>query len=109
MAKYVPVSKASEVAEGAMKKVTVEGTDVMLSKVKGKVYAIANRCAHAGGDLSQGKLEGTVVTCPRHGSQWDVTDGHNIRWTRVPGAVAKVAKLATFPVKVDKENILIEI
>ena len=109
MAKFTVVSKMNELAEGAMKKVTVAGTDIMLANVKGKVYAVANRCAHAGGDLSAGELEGTVVTCLRHGSQWDVTDGHNIRWTRAAGAVAKVNKIATYPVKIEGENILIEI
>ena len=39
-------------------------------------HACADRCPHAGATLSEGELEGPVVTCPRHGSQFDVTTGH---------------------------------
>jgi hypothetical protein len=40
-------------------------------------------CNHAGGPLHQGKLEGKIVTCPWHGSQWDVTNG-NLVWFQRP-------------------------
>jgi len=36
---------------------------------------------HLHGDLSKGTLDGAVVTCPRHGSQFDVTDGRVLLWT----------------------------
>jgi nitrite reductase/ring-hydroxylating ferredoxin subunit len=42
-------------------------------------YACADRCPHAGGTLSVGELERGVVTCPRHGSQFDVTTGQRLR------------------------------
>jgi nitrite reductase/ring-hydroxylating ferredoxin subunit len=41
--------------------------------------ACADRCPHAGALLSEGELEGAVVTCPRHGSQFDVTTGQRLR------------------------------
>ncbi|HLI37108.1 MAG TPA: Rieske 2Fe-2S domain-containing protein [Streptosporangiaceae bacterium] len=34
---------------------------------------------HAGAALSAGALAGTTVTCPRHGSQFDVTTGERLR------------------------------
>jgi nitrite reductase/ring-hydroxylating ferredoxin subunit len=42
-------------------------------------HACADRCPHAGATLSEGELEGGVVTCPRHGSQFDVTTGERLR------------------------------
>ena len=42
-------------------------------------FACADRCPHAGGTLSEGELERGVVTCPRHGSQFDVTTGERLR------------------------------
>jgi nitrite reductase/ring-hydroxylating ferredoxin subunit len=39
----------------------------------------ADRCPHAGALLSEGELEGGVVTCPRHGSQFDVSTGQRLR------------------------------
>jgi nitrite reductase/ring-hydroxylating ferredoxin subunit len=43
------------------------------------LYACADRCPHAGEPLSRGELEGPVVTCPRHGSQFDVRTGERLR------------------------------
>jgi nitrite reductase/ring-hydroxylating ferredoxin subunit len=45
----------------------------------GKVCAAADVCPHAGARLSEGALEGTVVTCPLHGSQFDVCSGARLR------------------------------
>jgi nitrite reductase/ring-hydroxylating ferredoxin subunit len=42
-------------------------------------YACADRCPHAGATLSEGELERGIVTCPRHGSQFDVTTGQRLR------------------------------
>ncbi len=50
-----------------------ERDSALLARVGDKYYAADNRCPHMGGKLSPGKLEGTVVTCPRHGSQFDLT------------------------------------
>jgi nitrite reductase/ring-hydroxylating ferredoxin subunit len=58
-----------------MKKVNVGGVDVLVANVDGQIYAIANSCTHHGGPLDEGELQGTVVTCPWHGGQFDVTSG----------------------------------
>jgi nitrite reductase/ring-hydroxylating ferredoxin subunit len=42
-------------------------------------YAIADRCPHAGARLSHGELVGSVLTCPEHGSQFDVQTGERLR------------------------------
>ena len=42
-------------------------------------HACADRCPHAGAILSEGELESGVVTCPRHGSQFDVATGERRR------------------------------
>ena len=42
-------------------------------------HACADRCPHAGATLSEGELERGVVTCPRHGSQFDVSTGQRLR------------------------------
>jgi nitrite reductase/ring-hydroxylating ferredoxin subunit len=47
--------------------------------VGSRFHACADRCPHAGGTLSEGELERGVVTCPRHGSQFDVTTGQRLR------------------------------
>jgi nitrite reductase/ring-hydroxylating ferredoxin subunit len=47
--------------------------------VGNRFLACADRCPHAGATLSEGEIEGSVVTCPRHGSQFDVTTGQRVR------------------------------
>ena len=42
-------------------------------------YAIADRCPHAGGRLSHGELVGSVLTCPEHGSQFNLQTGERLR------------------------------
>ncbi|MFD1659107.1 Rieske (2Fe-2S) protein [Streptomyces caeni] len=48
-------------------------------RLGGRLYAVADRCPHAGAALSQGEVEGTVVTCPGHGSQFDLCTGERVR------------------------------
>ena len=59
-----------------------------------RLFACADRCPHAGATLSQGELDGPVVTCPRHGSQFDVRTGERLRGPADVG-------LVTFPVVED--------
>ncbi len=53
--------------------------DIALFHVDRVVHAVSARCPHAGADLCHGEVEGDVVTCPRHGSQFRVTDGERVR------------------------------
>jgi nitrite reductase/ring-hydroxylating ferredoxin subunit len=48
-------------------------------QIDGNLYALPDRCPHAGGRLSEGPCEGVTVTCPVHGSQFDVTTGERTR------------------------------
>lgn len=57
----------------------VDGRHVMLYRRSGTVYALDNICGHAGGLLSRGDVADGVVTCPRHGSRFSVTDGRVVR------------------------------
>lgn len=43
------------------------------------VAVVADVCPHAGARLSDGELDHRVITCPRHGSQFDVTTGERVR------------------------------
>jgi nitrite reductase/ring-hydroxylating ferredoxin subunit len=56
-----------------------DGGPFAVYHVGSRFHACADRCPHAGGTLSEGDLEAGVVTCPRHGSQFDVTTGQRLR------------------------------
>jgi len=75
MGSFVKVCKKSEIPEDTGKCVEVNGQEVALFKVDGKVCAIHQSCPHQGGPLSEGGINGNVVTCPWHGWDFDVTNG----------------------------------
>jgi nitrite reductase (NADH) small subunit len=75
MADFVKVATLSELPPGTAKAVEVGGNSVALYNVGGTVYATANTCPHRGGPLGEGDLNESVITCPWHGFQYDVTTG----------------------------------
>ena len=72
---FIDVTKTDEIASGQMKSVKSAGKDLLITNIDGKYYAIGSKCSHRGGDLSKGKLNGKIITCPLHGSKFDVTTG----------------------------------
>jgi nitrite reductase/ring-hydroxylating ferredoxin subunit/uncharacterized membrane protein len=73
--KYQPVEDAAELEEGQMHKADLNGRPVVLLKEGRTVYCFDGTCPHFGCGLWEGELEGHTVTCPCHGSQFDVTTG----------------------------------
>jgi nitrite reductase/ring-hydroxylating ferredoxin subunit len=67
--------KADEIPDGDMRLVEVDGEAVAVANVGGEFHAFGDVCTHQQCSLSGGDLDGTVVTCPCHGSQFDVTTG----------------------------------
>ncbi len=74
---FVTVAAASDVPPGTGVVARAGGRLVAVFNVDGAFYAIDNTCLHRGGPVGDGDLEGTVVTCPWHGWQYDVTTGRN--------------------------------
>jgi nitrite reductase/ring-hydroxylating ferredoxin subunit len=67
--------RVSEVKPGQVKPVHLDGQPVAVYNVAGTFYATQDECTHAAGPLSEGDLDGNVITCPWHASCFDVTDG----------------------------------
>ena len=72
---FIRTAKAAEIPPGTIREFQADGKAIALANVGGKFYAINNTCLHRGGPIGQGPLEGSVVTCPWHGWQYDVTTG----------------------------------
>jgi len=112
----VQVGNHDDMANGTMKEVKVEGRRILLARVGDGYLAVQGRCPHMGGILSRGVLEGTVVTCPRHGSQFDLRDGQIVRWLKTSGPLLRLSNiirsprpLQTYNVQVENNKIMIEI
>lgn len=84
------VLKPEELPEGTMRKVVAGGKEILLARVEDSYYAVENRCPHLGGDLSRGTLEGVVITCPRHGSRFNLGNGKVVQWTSWTGLASKL-------------------
>ncbi len=65
------VAAIGDVGPGTGKVVEAGGKTLALFNANGTFYAIDNVCTHMGCALGEGTLEGTVVTCPCHGSNFD--------------------------------------
>ncbi len=52
---------------------------IALYQIHNRLYAVSDTCPHAGASLCGGELAGDILTCPRHGSQFRVTDGARVR------------------------------
>jgi nitrite reductase/ring-hydroxylating ferredoxin subunit/uncharacterized membrane protein len=66
---------ATDLEPGEPKAVTVGDTPVMLLRHGDRLHALHDRCSHRGCLLSDGEVDGEVVTCACHGSQFDLRDG----------------------------------
>lgn len=100
----VKVATVDQIPQGKMKGVVVKGLQeqILVANVNGKLYAMAARCTHVGGPLEEGPLDGFTVTCPWHGSQFDIRTG------KVLAAPAVEAK-KTFKVTIKGRDILVDI
>ena len=102
MAQIIKVAdkKSIEAANSIM--VEAGGQKIALFKIGGNYYAIGDTCTHRGGPLSEGDLEGNIITCPWHGAKFDVTSGN------VVGPPAR-NNVPCYKVIVESEDIKIEI
>ncbi len=113
--RFIQIAKVGDLQNGTMKSFTVGERDILLAMVRDKYYAAENTCPHMGEKLTRGKLDGTVVTCPRNNSKFDLVDGRVIRWTDWTGIVAHISRLfqqprplTIFTVKLEGDNIVVQ-
>jgi nitrite reductase/ring-hydroxylating ferredoxin subunit len=105
--RYVTAALVADVAPGAMRSVDVEGEELLLANVDGKFHALSRTCTHMGANLCEGRLDGRIVTCPRHGARFDVTTGQAVGKAKLLFLSTTPKNLATFPVKIEGTEILI--
>jgi 3-phenylpropionate/trans-cinnamate dioxygenase ferredoxin subunit len=77
----IPLIELSALPEGRGRRVCKAGHDLALFRTGDAVFAIDDTCPHQGASLSNGRLQGTRVTCPAHGLKFDLAPG-------CPGAAA---------------------
>ncbi len=97
----VKVANKSDIPPGQGKIIVANGKEIAIFNVEGKFHAIADRCPHKEWSLGKdGVLEGNIVTCSGHGWMFDVETGK---------AVAMPVSVQKYKVKVEGEDILVEV
>ena len=105
---YTKAINAGELLPGAMKKVTINGRDILLVNLEGRFYALSNTCTHMGGSLAGGRLEGGVVRCPCHHAGFEVKTGRCVIPPKILLFHGHAADLPTYPVRVEGDAVLVD-
>jgi nitrite reductase/ring-hydroxylating ferredoxin subunit len=71
MPKLIKIAETKDLTPGQAAAFDLEGQRIALFNVEGTYYAIGDSCTHRGGPLSEGDVQGTKVTCPWHGADFD--------------------------------------
>ncbi len=98
---WVPTIAEGKIRDGSYVAVYPKGLSILLVRVEGELFAIANKCAHMACPLEGGKLEGAVLTCPCHDWRFDVRTGAFLD--------ASELALTTYPVKVEDGKVLVDV
>jgi 3-phenylpropionate/trans-cinnamate dioxygenase ferredoxin subunit len=97
---FVKVAEENEIPNGTMKPFLVNDKKIIIVNYGNHYYAINRYCTHLNGDLSSGKLEGKIISCPRHGSQFDITTGKCLRGPKIGFLKLSTADEPSYEVKV---------
>ena len=101
MAEFAKVATAAEVPPGQAKLVEAGGKRIALFNVGGAYYAIDDTCPHRGGSLSQGPVEGETVTCPLHGSKFEIKTGAVLAPPAATGVASYRVRVSGLDVEVE--------
>ncbi len=97
---FVAVAAEDELRDGERILFEVDGASIVLFKIAGAYFAIADLCSHDDGPVAEGEIEGHEVVCPRHGAHFDLHTGKAL-------TLPAVVDIPAYPVRVEKGEILI--
>ena len=100
MAEFIKVAETGEIPVGRMKQVMLDQERIVIANVAGSFFAFGGVCTHDDGPLADGDLEGSIVTCPWHFSQFDVTTGQVVE----PPAEEPVR---SYPVRIEGNSVYV--
>lgn len=101
-AEFVKVATTDELESSGYISCEVDDELIAIYYIDGNYYATQDICTHDGGILTGGTLEGTIITCPRHGAQFDITTGEVVR-------MPAFEPIQTLEIKVDGSDILVRL
>ena len=101
MSTRIQLLSVESLPPGEAAEVVAEGRIFAVYNVDGEFRVIDGICAHAGGPLGKGTLDGNIVTCPWHGWQYDVESGKN--------CLTESICQTSWPVEIENGHVTIEL
>ena len=102
MSEWVEVGTLNDIPKlGARVVKRAEGDIAVFRTAEDKVFALRDKCPHKGGQLSQGIVHGDRVACPLH--DWKISLDTGVAVLPDEGCAA------SFPIKMEGENILLSL
>ena len=100
----VRVASVGDIPPGSMAAFDIDGTEVLVANCNGELLAINNICSHAYAELSDGELDtdDCSVTCPVHGSAFDLRTGR-------PNILPAFAPVAAYRVSMEGDDVLVDV
>jgi toluene monooxygenase system ferredoxin subunit len=98
---FQKVAKIEDLWSGEMMGLEVNGEHVLLVNVDNHIYAYSDSCPHQKSRLSEGTLTNKILRCGTHHWEFDVCSGSGVN--------PRNACLKLFPIRVDGEDILVDI
>lgn len=102
MTELVRLCRVDDLREGGMLKVEVLGCDYLVVKLGEEIFVLDASCTHEWGDLSDGQLEGDIVTCPVHEGRFNARTGEVVE-------EPPTYPLQTYHVKVENGEVLADV
>ena len=102
MAEFVKIATTADIPPGKVNVYEVDGRQIAVCNVDGTFYAIDDTCTHAEASLSEGHVTGDEIMCPLHMATFSILTGE------VTGPPAD-EDLATYPVRVNGDDVQIEV
>jgi nitrite reductase/ring-hydroxylating ferredoxin subunit len=101
MSDFLRALAVADLPPGQAAEVAVGGQTVAIFNLDGTFHALGNTCAHRGGPLGQGFVEGTTVSCPWHNWTYEITTGENVASSDV--------KVPRYEVKVEDDQVWVRL
>jgi 3-phenylpropionate/trans-cinnamate dioxygenase ferredoxin component len=75
MSNWVDIGSAADLATAQGLEGDVDGYRVRVVRVNGNLYAFEDRCTHDDAPFDDAPIEGSEITCPRHGARFCLRTG----------------------------------
>lgn len=99
----IEIARSDDVKPDQVLSVKAGDTPLLLTRVGGKACAVASKCPHMGLSMAKGKVVDGAITCPWHGSRFDVCTGANLDWCNavvgvpIPGWTSRLLAMGKKP------------